>query len=52
MFASSHSQQMQRALKCIDVRIAPKATVSHPTAIRRKGPSAEIFGAERSRLSH
>jgi hypothetical protein len=28
---------MQRALKS-DVRFAPKATVSHPTAIRRKGP--------------
>ncbi len=36
MNAMGHSQQMRRALKCIDVRFAPKATVSHSTAIARR----------------
>jgi hypothetical protein len=43
--SSDHSQQKQRALKSIDVRFAPKVTVSHPTAIRRKGPQADLCSA-------
>jgi hypothetical protein len=38
-----HSQQMQSAPKSIDVRFAPKATVSHRTAMRRNGPKADIL---------
>jgi hypothetical protein len=34
---------MQSATKLIDVRFAPKATVSHRTAMRRNGPKADIL---------
>jgi hypothetical protein len=42
MSALGHSQQMQSAPKSIDVRFAPKATVSHRTAKCRNGPEADM----------
>jgi hypothetical protein len=45
MSVLGHSQQMQSAPKSIDVRFAPKATVSHRTAMRRNGPKGDICSA-------
>jgi len=43
-----HSQQMQRALKYIDVRFDPKATVSDQSVIRREGPKGDSCTAANS----
>jgi len=41
MSGLGHSQQMQRALKYIDVPFDPKATVSDQSVIRRDGPFSD-----------